>query len=583
MTTGEIRFFNKQYHMKKLSIAIFLSIVSFYAFSQEDGNIIDKITGNSDTDEKDYGQITGNFETKIQSYTVDTLIGIYSADVPDEKVLSNSFLNLTYTKGRFSAGIRYEAYLNTMLGFDPRYDGHGIANRYASFTSDEFEITVGNFYEQFGNGLILRAYEEKTLGIDNAFDGVNVKYKPIPGIKLTGLIGTQRYYWEKAGLVKGLDGEININETFKKLSESKTRIVLGGSFVTKFQKDADPFYNYPENVGAYAGRFSLSRNALIISGEYAQKINDPSFDNGNIFKDGNAQFLNISWSKKGIGILISALRLDNMSFRSDRSASLNDLTINYLPAIAKTHAYPSTGMYPFSTQPNGQMGINAEFFYTFQKGTVLGGKYGTTFSLNFSQVNALKTNKIIVDPNAEIPNLDGYTTDIFAIGDELYYKDLNFELQKKISKRFKFSITYMYEDYNKWVIQKEDTMLHADIGVLDMTYKLSSKHALRLESHILIIDNTSSNQKQDFGNWYMSTLEYTFSPNWFFALTDQYNAGGIKHDAAHYYYVAGGFTKGSNRIQLGYGRQREGIKCVGGVCTFVPAATGFNLTLSSTF
>jgi hypothetical protein len=555
--------------MKKIFIAISLSIFSFIALCQED--------------EKNYGQINGNFQTIIQSYSVDTLINIYPENIPEENVLSNSYLNLTYTKGRFSAGVRYEAYLNTMLGFDPRYNGHGIANRYASYTSDQFEITVGNFYEQFGNGLILRTYEEKTLGIDNAFDGVNVKFKPFRGIILTGLIGTQRYYWDKAGLVKGFDGEINMNETFKKLSESKIRCILGGSFVTKFQKDDNPFYNYPQNVGAFAGRLSISRNALIISGEYAHKINDPSLDNGNIFKDGNSQFLNMSWSKKGIGILISALRLDNMSFRSDRSASLNDLTINYLPAIAKTHGYAGTAMYPFSTQPNGQMGINAEFFYTFQKETSLGGKYGTTFSVNFSQVNSLKTKKIIVDPDAEILNLDGYTTEIFAIGDELYYRDLNFELQKKISKRFKISLTYMYEDYNKWIIQGKDSMLHADIGVLDMTYKLSSKHALRLESQILIIDKTSTGEKKDYGDWFMSTLEYTFSPNWFFALTDQYNTGTLHHVAAHYYYVAGGFTKGSNRIQLGYGRQREGIKCVGGVCTFVPAANGFNLTITSTF
>jgi hypothetical protein len=81
----------------------------------------------------------------------------------------------------------------------------------------------------------------------------------------------------------------------------------------------------------------------------------------------------------------------------------------------------------------------------------------------------------------------------------------------------------------------------------------------------------------------MSTLEYTMSPNWFFAVSDQYNTGTYKHYAAHYYYVAGGYTKGSHRIQLGYGRQREGIRCIGGVCTFVPPANGFNLTISSTF
>ena len=155
---------------KQLIIIIFL-FAPFLLFSQE----------------KDYGQIHGNFETVIQSYQVDTVIGIYNDDVPNEKLLSNSYLNLTYTKGKISSGIRYEAYLNTLEGYDKRYNGHGIANRYATYTSDELEITVGNFYEQFGNGLILRTYEDKTLGIDNSLDGIKLKYKPVKGIKITGL------------------------------------------------------------------------------------------------------------------------------------------------------------------------------------------------------------------------------------------------------------------------------------------------------------------------------------------------------------------------------------------------------------
>jgi hypothetical protein len=34
---------------------------------------------------------------------------------------------------------------------------------------------------------------------------------------------------------------------------------------------------------------------------------------------------------------------------------------------------------------------------------------------------------------------------------------------------------------------------------------------------------------------------------------------------------------------LAYGRQREGLLCVGGVCRQVPAASGFMLTITSSF
>ncbi len=560
--------------MNKTFIIIVLSFFPLFIFAQEE--------------KKDYGQIHGNFETIIQSYQIDSVINIYEEDVPNEKVLSSSYLNLTYRKDKFSAGIRYEVYMNTLEGFDKRYDGHGIANRYASYTSDELEVTVGNFYEQFGQGLLLRAYEEKSLGIDNSLDGIKVKYKPVPGIKLTGLIGKQRLYWDNgSGIIRGIDGEISLNETFKKLSEKRTRLIIGGSFVSKYQENLDPKYNYPENVGAFSGRVNLSRNGFQFSSEYAYKLNDPSADNSiiygyPIFKDGNALFINTHWYKKGISFSLSALRLDNMSFRSDRSASINDLNINYLPAIAKTHTYAFPAMYPFATQPNGQIGFNAEFIYKFKRKSFLGGKYGTDININYSQTNSIATEKIIIDPNAEIIDLDGYTSDPFAIGDELYFRDFNIELHKKINKKIKFSLIYMYEDYNKFIIQGKDSMLHADIGVLDMTYKVSSRHAIRFEGQILAIDKNEAGEKNDYGDWYTGMIEYTF-PGWFIAVYDQYNTGNSHHNSAHYYNFSAGFIKGANRIQIGYGRQREGIICVGGVCRSVPAASGFNFTLTSSF
>ncbi|NOZ36126.1 MAG: hypothetical protein GXO80_12615 [Chlorobi bacterium] len=554
--------------MNKLSFILVLIFTSFKLFSQEE--------------KKDYGEFHGNFELNAQTYAPDSVI---DAETVDDIMRANTYANFTYTKGKFSAGIRYEAYLNTMLGFDQRYNGQGIANRYASYTSENLEITVGNFYEQFGNGLIFRTYEDKTLGIDNSLDGIRLRYAPIKGIRLTGLIGKQKLYWEYGpGIVRGFDGEISLNETFKKFTKAKTIVIIGGSFVSKYQKNLDPIYNYPENVGAFSGRLSVSRNSLILSSEYAYKINDPSSDNGNIFKTGNALLINTSWSKKGIGFLINILRLDNMSFRSDRSATINDLNINYLPAITKTHAYAFAAMYPFATQPNGQIGANFEIFYNFKRKSILGGKYGMNLNINYSQVNSIQKTEIIINPNNEIPNLQGYTSDFFSVGKELYFRDFNIELHKKISKQLKAAAIYMYEDYNKLVIQGKYGMVHADIGILDFTYKFTSKQALRVENEILITKKDTDGKKQDHGDWYMLTLEYTSSPHWFFAVSDQYNYGNPEESRrVHYYIISGGFTKGAQRIQLNYGKQREGITCVGGVCRNVPASNGFSLSVSSTF
>ena len=65
---------------------------------------------------------------------------------------------------------------------------------------------------------------------------------------------------------------------------------------------------------------------------------------------------------------------------------------------------------------------------------------------------------------------------------------------------------------------------------------------------------------------------------------DQYNFGNlIEKERIHYYFASAGYLKGTNRIQIVYGRQREGIFCVGGVCRNVPAASGLTLSITSSF
>ena len=205
------------------------------------------------------GEVHGNFQANAQYYIPDSTIGAAAAP---EKMLMNGFANIIYTKGKFTAGIRYETYLNGLQGYPTGYKGTGIPYRFATYKSDALEVTVGSFYEQFGNGLTLRAYEERNLGLDNALDGVRLKFEPFKGVYLKALVGKQRTYFTTAGLVRGFDGEIQLNEAFKKLAEKKTIVTLGGSFVSKFQTDADPTLVLPQNVGNSAGRFEVTRNNI---------------------------------------------------------------------------------------------------------------------------------------------------------------------------------------------------------------------------------------------------------------------------------------------------------------------------------
>ena len=356
----------------------------------------------------------------------------------------------------------------------------------------------------------------------------------------------------------------------------KSQFILGGSFVSKYQKDEDPIYNLPENVGAFAGRLTFVRGGFNLSGEYAYKIPDPSSDNGFITKFGDAILVNASYSVKGLGVYLSVKRVDNMSFRSDRNASLNNLQINYIPSITKNHTYSLASMYPYATQPNGELGFQGEIIYNFAKGTFLGGKYGTNLTVNFSQVNSLKKT-LKADET-------GYESEYFAIGDELYYRDINVHVYKKISSKWKTDLSYLNITFNNDVIKLiQDNSsnnasfgtLKANIAIADVTYKLKPRHSLRMELQGLFT-------KQDKGDWAMGLLEYTIAPRWFVNVSDQYNYGN-SDDKLHYFNIAAGYKKNANRIQIGYGRQREGVVCIGGVCRNVPAASGFNISITSSF
>jgi hypothetical protein len=517
------------------------------------------------------GEIHGDFDLSLQTYNEDESIGALAAD---EVMLNNAYLNLLYTKGKFTMGVRYESYLNALKDFDPRYNGNGIPYRFAQYNNDGLEITAGSFYEQFGSGLILRSYEEKTLGIDNAMDGIRLRYSPISGVYLKTFIGRERKFFEYSkGIVRGADAEININDILKLTTKTKT--ILGGAVVSRFQNTTNPNFNIPENVAAFSGRMNIISGGLNWYSEYAYKINDPigSLTENN-YASGNAITSNITYSQKGIGISLEAHRVDNMVFRADRDAVGKDLLLNYIPSISKQHAYTLVSLYPYATQPNGEAGFQIDLFYKLGKGNWIGGKYGTKIDVNFSRINALNGG-----PSYLSDDINHEPMLVSLKGEELYYQDFNVEITKKINRKVKIVAVLAKQSYNKDVVQQQTGygIIESDIAVLDLTYKIKKGHAIRIELQEL-------KTEQDDGDWSMGLAEYTISPHWFFAIQDLYNWGNKNPDKQlHYFNADVGYIKGANRFTIGYGKKREGIFCVGGVCKTVPSSNGLTLSISSSF
>jgi len=531
------------------------------------------------------GTFTGNMEATFQYLNPDSLIG---ATQPVQKGLLNSYANVFYTNGHFKGGLRLESYLPRIQGYPNRFDGTGIGMRYVGYVNDYVDVTLGNFYEQFGAGMIFRAYEDRNLGYDNTVDGARLILRPVPGIQLKGIYGYQRYSFVKGrvesadGITRGADAEFHINELVPKLDSTGLDVVVGGSLVSRYQADNNDDYVLPQNVGAYGGRLGLRYKGFTLNGEYVHKDNDPSADNGYIYNTGHAALVNLGYSRKGLGILVSAKSVDNMSYRADRTKDLADLLINYLPALNKTHSYNLVAtLYPYATQPLGEIAYQAEVLYTIPKGSKLGGKYGIPINANFSTAYLPIRHTTGYNMAGDSSRVT-YEGRMFDKSDSLLWSDINFNVTYKFNKKWSLIASYFNIMLNNDVAKVTSDgdskgIISSHIAVAEVGYKINAKHNLRAEFQTLFT-------KKDKGDWATIVLEYTISPRWFFSVMDQYNFGNSNRDLRLHYLIGSvGWIKDATRLTVSYGRQRAGLFCVGGVCRFVPAANGLTLSFTQSF
>lgn len=549
-----------------LCLLIFSFFFTGTSWAQEEG-------GNTESQEE-AAYIHGDFQSDAQYY-------IYEPKLKTQKVNevigNNTYFNLLYDRGNLSGGLRFENFQPPLLGYDQRLKGSGIPFRYINYKWKELSVTLGNFYEQFGNGLIYRSYWEWGLGFDNSVDGVRLRYNILEGISLKAFAGKQRFYFDKGpGIVRGIDAEFSINELIEKMNLSQTRIVFGAGAVSKYQADDNPSLKLPENVAAFSGRAKISRNSFNLDAEYAWKANDPSFSNNLIYRPGQALLITGGYSTSGFGVSIGAKRIDNFDFRSNRNSSLNDLLINYLPPLTPQHTYRLATLYPYATQPRGEMGFQTDVFYNAKEGSLLGGKYGTTFTFNYSRINGIQTTKVIGPDSAK-----GYNSDFLAVGKNTYYQNLSVEVARKLSSKVKITASYLFIEADNEVLRISANQgvktIYSHIGVIDVSWKVKPRKTLRMEAQNLYTE-------QDNGSWAMLLAEYQMGSHYFFAIYDEYNYGN-KEIAQRLHYLGGsvGYTKGTVRITVSGGRQRAGVFCVGGVCRFVPASSGVSASVSASF
>lgn len=543
------------------------------------------------------GEVTGNFELNGQYYTEDSVI---NAVVPPQKMSLSGFGNIIYRNNKFSAGLRFETYVPAPVAYPAGapWQGTGIGYRFARYSGDEIDITVGNFYEQFGTGMILRAWEDRGLGVDYSLDGIRIKSRPYKGIEVTGLYGKQRFNFNNglqngSGIVRGLNADIHLKELLDSILTIPGQLSMGGSFVSKFEENTSTLYDFPENIDGGAARLNYSIGGFQLLGEYAWTGKNPSSVNSQIihipdsldpsvglWRGGRGANITATYSMRGFGISITTSSLSSMAYQSQRNAGVFDSWINYLPPTSVLQTYVLSQLYPYATQPNGENSYRADLFYNFKRNSTFGGKYGMKLELSYTHILSPKISKL----NDLNTTRRGVEMNLFKPGDELYYSDFHARLTKRISRKFDAILFYQNIAYDNTIIQgaydynniPENGMIYSDLLVFEGNVKLNRKHNIRFEAQALFTN-------QHVQDWVAGLIEYTVSPHWFATIIDQWNYGNKNGNKYHFPSLSIGYIKNTTRISMTYGRQRAGVFCVGGVCRVVPASNGLGVSITSSF
>ena len=540
--------------MEKRFIALVLfGIVTVFNMSASDSN-----------DQKGY--VAGSFETNTNYYLKDLRT---TATVPDGNFGSNNYLKLDYYNNKFTAGMQLEGYAPALVGYSSDLKGFNLTNYYVNWKDDDFSITAGTLYDQFGSGLLFRSWEDRAIGLNNAVTGARMTYSYKDILNVKALWGMPRFGMKYSQTqVRGADLSFVLSNVF---NIRNTYIAIEGSVLNRYEAlDADRIADgvKPDATG-WSARLNAESHGFFLKAEYVdagQKYyyNTSYSGEGQMYhrKRGNAQLVETGYNGGGLGVNLSLRRLEWMDSKVVTDASSNVNMLNYVPALCTQYTYMLTTLHPYGARTgeissrftnSGEIGGQLDVFYNVKRGTWLGGKRGMKVHANFSTYHTIAQEGTFRPGN-------------------LLFRDMSVDVEKQWTRKFKSVLLWSFQEYTPSYGASRTTNL-SNIIVADLLYKFTDSLAARLELQYLI---TYEDQK----DWMAALLEVSFAPHWSVYAADMYNHGMTK---VHYYNGGFSYSRSRTKVALGYGRYKAGYICSGGVCRQIPAYTGANLSVTMMF
>ncbi len=522
--------------MKKLLAIIFSLSLSFVLSAQEKG------------------YLTGSFETSDHIYVEDD-----EGRSERDRFASNNYLKVDYYKGNFSAGLQLESYMPRIIGYPSELTKTALSNIYVNWRDENYQITAGTFYDQFGSGLLFRSWEDRLLGVNNAVMGARFVYSWDDKIAFKAIWGTPRFGMDFSdSQVRGADLTVSLSNL---IGWNNVILSLEGSILNKYAELGilDLEAGGQSNTYGWSGRLNFDYNGFFFKGE---AVNTGKQLIKKQVKKGNAQLVELGYNGRGLGVTLTARRLEYMGQKAVPGVNSPANLISYVPAMCTQYTYMLTTLNPYNPElgdettmlyNSGEIGGQLDAFYNFRRGTAIGGKRGMKVHANFSTYYTLAQ-----EGSAKPGNL--------------LFRDLSVDVEKQWTKEFKMILLYSMQEYNPTHGEYRTTWL-SNIFVTDLLYKWTPSISTRLELQYLTTH-------EDNKDWMAALVEVNFAPRWSVWISDMYNHGLTNE---HYYNAGIAYTKSRTRISAGYGRYKEGMICSGGVCRKIPEYTGANFSITTSF
>lgn len=553
-------------------------------------------------------RITGNLQSNGNFFISDPKIGASGTPQYDnQKFGSENWLTLNYSNWGFDMGIRFDVFNNSnLLNPTGSFTGEGIGRWYIHKEIYGFDLSGGYLYDQIGSGIIFRAYEERSLMIDNALHGIKVGYNFNENWKIKAFTGRQKRQFDQYGaVIRGgaLDGFFKPDST-KNLSFApgigvvarafdKETVNRAASEMKRYQRlDSIQYNSYA--MTAYntlnAGKFSwyvegAFKTKDVIFNEYDQVVTYDTLTNGSINTDtingilvntnGYMAYTSLTYATEGLGITLEGKYTKNFRFRTDPFQVGTQGQMNFLPPIARQNTFRLPARFSPNTQEIGEKGLQLDIRYSLNKQISLG--------LNVS--------------------------DIYLLDGKELYREFVPEFTYKFKRKWQILAGLQFLKYNIGIYQfKDDAVDESDIvpwikkgeknyvdafsPYVEWLYKFTPRKSLRVEAQYLLTDD-------EFGSWTFLLAEFGWAPHWLIYVSDMYKIKHsdeffrthpttsretvAKYDELHYPSIGIVYSHRANRISLAYVKQVEGINCAGGICRYEPTFHGVRLQLSSSF